>query len=323
MSKLHTGSIRPENTFDVSYAGVLRQLLENGFLIGSGRTADSFTMLPAMQVRHDMRAGFPLTTLRKLGTKFMKVELLGFLRGITDKSWYQKHGCRIWDEWCNPTKVAYSKDDPEIQAKMAAEMDLGPIYGKQLRDFRDYRINKGTNPHEAPELQHTGVDQLTDVLFELKKSPFSRRLVVSYWNPTALQQMALPTCHFAWQLMVTGKAPDGRYILSLEWRQRSTDIILGTPTNMVHYALLLWLICELPGYREMFTPGQVIGDLGHTHIYSKHIEEGAEELLVRKPFAHPTIRSVIPIENMVDWDPALIILDDYQAHPKKDFTIAI
>ncbi len=254
--------------------------------------------------RHDMSEGFPLLTTKKMPYRLVTSELEFFIKGLTDKRWLQERGNHIWDEWCSPEKVPYGHD-PETRRKMMEERDLGPIYGFQWRHFgaeyrgwdRDYRGQ--------------GFDQLAWLVDRLKTDPNNRRLMVSAWNPPYISKMALPPCHYGFQVTVI----DGK--LNLLWNQRSVDVMLGLPFNIASYATLLHLLAKESGLKE----GQLVGFLGDTHIYVNHIE-GAREQLSREPYPLPRIETP-RFTSIFDWKYTDTRLLNYRHHPHIKFEVAV
>ncbi len=257
------------------------------------RTGIGTISIFGVEFRHDMNNGFPLLTTKKMYHKAIRVELEGFIKGIINKRWYQERGCTIWDEWCNPKKVSYGKDD-ETKAKMQEETDLGPIYGFQWRNFNS-----------------SGIDQLANAIKIVKENPNSRKIVVSAWNPLQLDQMALEPCHYSFLLNVIDNK------LNLAWDQRSVDTMLGLPFNIASYALLLHLIAKETGYQE----GELVGHLKDVHIYKNHIEQ-AKEQLKRDPFTLPKVETSNFI-SVFNWQHQETQFIDYKSHPKIEFSIAV
>jgi len=250
--------------------------------------------------QHDMSEGFPLLTTKKMPIRLIAVELDGFLRGITDKRWFQDRGCHIWDEWANPSKVPYD-NDPESKAAMLAEPDLGPIYGAQWVGWGASTTGL-TNQY----------NQLVDLVETLKVDPFSRRLLVSAWNVAELDQMALPPCHVLWQVVVSG---DNR--LNLIWYQRSVDLAVGLPFNIASYGILLTLLAKECG-RE---PGLLTGMLSDVHIYQTHYYDLVSQSL-RAPLPLSSIK--IPgFDSIFSWDHTKLKLENYQCHPSIKFDIVV
>lgn len=270
------------------------------------RTGVDTLAIPGMVIEHDMSEGFPLLTTKHTAYKLIRVELEGFIKGITDKCWYQERGCHIWDEWCNTEKVPYSNNDREVQARMKAERDLGPIYGWQWRHFGAEYNGYARHPSGQRE-----VDQLDYVVRCLKDNPDSRRMVVSAWNPSDMSMMALPPCHWGFEvLVINGK-------LHLLWNIRSVDVALGMPFNIASYATLLHLLALEGGYKE----GKLIGFCGDTHIYINHID-GLKEQLSREPYPLPRVetKDFVSIFSWCHTDTKVV---GYQHHPKIPFEIAI
>lgn len=243
---------------------------------------------------HDMRTGFPLLTTKKMAFKMIAVELEFFIKGLSDKNWLKERGCHLWDEWCNPQKVPYGTDD-ETKARMAAENDLGRIYGVQWRDFNS-------------------VDQLGLLVEKLKSNPADRRMIVSAWNPAELDQMALPPCHLMFQVIVTG---ENFNVINLNWYQRSVDTMLGLPFNIASYAMLLILLGKEAG----MTPGRLCGMLGDTHIYENQFET-AKIQLEREPLPLPQLE-ITDFASIFDWTYKQRRLLNYKSHEKLSYPIAV
>ncbi len=231
------------NLLDTQYINLLRDILKNG-TDKTDRTGVGTRSVSGRMIQHDMSEGFPALTTKKLYFKTMATELEGFLKGITDKRWYQKRGCGIWNEWSN------KKTRPE-NINQEDWYDLGPIYGAQWRDFNG-----------------SGYDQIGYILNSLKNNPSDRRMIVSAWNPLQLDEMALPPCHFSFQVIIRGE------YLDLLWNQRSVDCFLGLPFNIASYGLLLSLLA----YQFSYKPGILTGFLGDTHIYNNHIDQVNEQI---------------------------------------------
>lgn len=214
----------------------------------SDRTGTGTLCIFGHQMRFNLEEGFPLLTTKKLHLKSIIHELLWFLRGDTNVKYLQDHGVSIWDEWA---------DD---------EGELGPIYGKQWRSWETWWDESNS------------IDQISQVMKEIKKNPDSRRMVVSAWNPADIPDMALPPCHCLFQFNVL----DGR--LNCQLYQRSADIFLGVPFNIASYALLTQLMAQMTGLK----PGEFVHTLGDAHLYLNHIPQ-AEEQLSRKPRPLPEL----------------------------------
>lgn len=215
-----------------------------------GRNGETISISGA-EFRHDMRIGFPILTVREMNLGMAITELRFFIQGLTDKSWLQKRGNKFWDKWCNKNNLDYAILEIEFGPSTAARMvtDLGPIYGSQWRNFNGQMIEG--------EWGHKGPDQLKEVIETLNTNPMSRRMLVSAWNPIDIEYMALPPCHDSFQLISNGKE------LDLIWRQRSCDIAIGLPYDILLYGLLLTLIAK----EVKMTPRYLIGQLGDTHYY--------------------------------------------------------
>lgn len=256
--------------------------------------------------QHDMAEGFPLTTLRKMPWKSIRVELEGFIQGITTKSWYKDRGCKFWNEWANPQEVEkhiymqeFSYDESMTteeankeynERRKAAQLetnDLGPVYGYQWRNF-------GKQYGETPEYEvdqfdcvnyancngvYDGVDQLQSIVDKLHSSPYDRRMVCSAWNPNQMGMMALAPCHWGFNVVVYGNK------LNLIWHQRSVDLMLGAPANIASYGLLLMLLCEESGLE----PGELIGTWADCHIYD-NLVDNAKEIISRDEKTLPELK---------------------------------
>jgi len=211
---------------EVEYLKLIKEILDEGIL-SSNRTGIRAYTVPHMMLTHNMQLGFPLLTTKKMAWKSIRVELEGFIKGITDKRWYQERGCHIWDEWCNPERLPVGLNNEQRKAYQLQEAELGPIYGAQWRNYNNQ-----------------GYDQLKVIVDKLKSDPTDRRMVCVAWNPLVLQQQALPPCHYTWQVTVTGD------YLNLCWGQRSCDFLLGVPFNIASYGLLLHLQIGRASCRE-------------------------------------------------------------------------
>lgn len=285
------------------YLDIVKKVMHEG-IPKKDRTGVGTIAIPGAYFEHDMSKGFPLLTTKKIAHKTMRVELEGFLKGITDKRWYQERGCHIWDEWCTPKIVPYGHGE-EIQRKMAEERDLGPLYGWQWRHFG--AVYEGYDKDYSGK----GEDQLVKIIKTLKENPDSRRMVVNAWNAEDLNDMALEPCHYGWQIDVL----DGK--LNLSWNQRSVDTMLGLPFNIASYGLLLHLLAKESGLKE----GMLMGFLRNVHIYNNHMD-GAREQLQRQPFSLPKVESP-GFTSILDWNHNQTIFLDYQPYPKIDFPIAV
>ena len=227
------------------YLDLLRDALENG-VERSDRTGVGTLGLFGRQLRFDLAEGFPLLTTKKLHVKSIVLELLWFLRGDTNVRWLQERGVTIWNEWAD------------------ADGELGPVYGKQWRSWA------------APDGR--AIDQMANVMDQIRRNPHSRRLIVSAWNPADVDDMALPPCHCLFQFHVA----EGR--LSCQLYQRSADIFLGVPFNIASYALLTMMVAQAAGLR----PGEFVHTFGDAHLYLNHVAQ-AREQLARTPRPLPSM----------------------------------
>ena len=229
-----------------------------------------------------MQDGFPLLTTKKMAIKTMMTELKWFLKGRTDIQYLRDNGCKIWDG--------------DYEKSGRTDGQLGPIYGKQWRNWTTQKFNVAKGEGYLLE-----IDQIAKLIVDIKKNPDSRRLMVSAWNVGELDEMTLPPCHYGFQCYVN----DGK--LSLMWNQRSVDTFLGLPFNIASYATLLLLLCETTGLK----PGELIANLGDVHLYKNHIQQ-AKEQINREPYKLPTIElsNVNILKGEFDYE-----IKDYQSHP--------
>ncbi|MCQ2076862.1 MAG: thymidylate synthase [Bacteroidaceae bacterium] len=252
------------------YLDLLNRILSEGTEKGD-RTGTGTISIFGNQMRFNLEDGFPLLTTKKLHLKSIIYELLWFLNGDTNAKWLQEHGVRIWNEWAD------------------ADGNLGHIYGYQWRSWPDY--NGGH------------IDQITDVIEQIKSNPNSRRLIVSAWNVADLNNMNLPPCHILFQFYVA----DGR--LSLLLYQRSADSFLGVPFNIASYSLLLMMVAQVTGLKA----GDFIYTTGDTHLYLDHIEQ-AKLQLTRLPRRLPKMRLNPDVKNIFDFKYEDFILEDYNPY---------
>ena len=286
------------SALDKTFQETLELILTKGYK-KEDRTGTGTISFPGVMIRHDMSEGYPLLTLRTVPFKSAAIELEGFIKGITSKQWYKERGCNYWNQWCNPQVVPYGTDD-DTKKKMEECDDLGEIYGKQWRDFHDVTYPWG-GEHK---------DQLKDVVDTLKSNPNSRRMLCSAWNPLALNHMALPPCHFAWQVNVT----DGK--LNLFYYMRSVDFVLGNDLNT--YGLFLHLLAKESNLKE----GMLVGFFADAHIYLNHMD-GIKELLSRNAISDlPTIETN-NFKSIYDWQYSDTILCDYNPLPSVKFKVAV
>lgn len=285
------------------YLDIVRKILNDG-VRKENRTGVAAVTVAGVMFEHDMSEGFPLLTTKKVPMRLIASELEFFIKGITDKQWMQERNNHIWDEWAHPGKAPYGHT-AESKQRMKDERDLGPVYGFQWRHF-----NAPYSTHDA-NYSGVGVDQLKRVIDKLKTDPTDRRMIVSAWNPQQFHEMALPPCHYAFQItVINGK-------LNLLWNQRSVDVMLGLPFNIASYGLLLHLLAKESGLQE----GRLIGFLADTHIYENHIE-GAKIQLMREPLALPKLETV-PFTSIFDWSYEHTVVKEYQSHEKIQFEIAV
>jgi thymidylate synthase len=261
------------------YLDLLRDVLENG-TAKSDRTGTGTRSVFGRQIRFDLRDGFPLVTTKKLHLKSIVHELLWFLRGDTNVAYLREHGVSIWDEWAD------------------AEGELGPVYGRQWRAWETARGET--------------IDQIAQVVAQIRRNPDSRRLIVSAWNVGDLPRMALQPCHALFQFYIA----DGR--LSCQLYQRSADIFLGVPFNIASYALLTHLIahaCELK-------PGDFVHTFGDLHLYSNHLDQ-AREQLAREPLPLPELRLDPSIRQLDEFRYEHITIENYRFHPAIKAPVAV
>jgi len=251
------------------YLDLLRDLLDHGVARGD-RTGTGTLGLFGRQMRFDLERGFPLLTTKKVHFRSVVMELLWFLRGETNVRWLQERGVSIWNEWAD--------DDGE----------LGPVYGKQWRSWT------------APDGRQ--IDQIARLVDGLRADPYSRRHVVTAWNPAEVEDMALPPCHCLFQFHVA----EGR--LSCQLYQRSADVFLGVPFNIASYALLTMMIAQAVGLR----PGDFVHTLGDAHLYANHLEQ-ARTQVARAPRPFPTV-TLAARRDLAGFDYEDVRLEGYEPH---------
>jgi thymidylate synthase len=286
-----------------AYLDIVNKILSHGQRKTNRTGTDALTIAGAM-FEHDMAEGFPLLTTKKVPFRLVASELEFFIRGITDKEWLRERNNHIWDEWCSPDAVPYGNDGP-TKSKMMNERELGPVYGWQWRNFGAKYMAHNKKSEEQ------GVDQLQKIVDTLKTDPDNRRMIVSAWNPLDLGRMALPPCHYAFQITVI----DGK--VNLLWNQRSVDTALGLPFNIASYALLLHLLAKESSLGE----GRLIGFLGDVHIYVNHVD-ALREQCVRSPKSLPQIKTPV-FTSIFDWHYGDSIIEGYDPHPAIKFEIAV
>ena len=261
------------------YLDLMRHVLAHGH-VKTDRTGTGTRSVFGHQMRFDLAAGFPLVTTKKAHVKSIIHELLWFLAGDTNIGYLKDHGVSIWDEWAD------------------ANGDLGPVYGYQWRSW------------PAPDGRH--IDQISQVLHQLRETPDSRRMIVSAWNPALVEQMALPPCHALFQFYVA----DGK--LSCQLYQRSADIFLGVPFNIASYALLTLMVAQVCGLQ----PGEFIHTLGDAHLYSNHLEQAALQL-GREPHPLPVMRLNPAVTDLFAFRFDDFTLEGYDPHPAIRAEVAV
>ena len=328
------------NNLDKQYTDLLQDILDNGVekQTRNGETISVF----GRQIRHKMSEGFPLLTTKKMYWKGIVTELLWFLRGDTNIKFLVDNDCHIWDgdayqnylkggdiKWLKSFGIPYSQEEFINKIKTDNEFankwgDLGPVYGKQWRDWNGktevtYPGVRDENGHLKPfHIKTYGIDQIANLINDLKTNPDSRRLMVNAWNVGELDQMVLPPCHYGFQVYTRELSLEERYVLyfekldptmvplelqvpniqeyfdnlnvpkraiSLMWNQRSVDTFLGLPFNIASYGLLLEIIAKAVN----MVPDELIGNLGDVHLYETHGSQ-AREQLVRQPYVLPKLK---------------------------------
>ena len=262
-----------------AYLDLLRHIKTHGNIKGD-RTGTGTISTFGYQMRFDLSQGFPLLTTKKLHLRSIIYELLWFLRGETNIQYLHDHKVTIWDEWAD------------------ANGELGPIYGYQWRSW------------PTPDGGH--IDQITQLIDQIRNNPNSRRLIVSAWNVAEIDKMALPPCHSLFQFYVA----DGK--LSCQLYQRSADVFLGVPFNIASYALLTMMIAQVTG----LTPGDFVHTLGDAHIYLNH-QEQVEEQLSRTPRPLPTMKLNPEVKSIFDFQYEDFTLEGYDPYPTIKAPIAV
>ncbi|MCT1908646.1 thymidylate synthase [Brachybacterium paraconglomeratum] len=266
-------------TIPTPYEDLLREVLETGHAKGD-RTGTGTRSLFGKQIRYDLSEGFPLVTTKRVHTRSIIVELLWFLRGDTNIGYLHEHDVTIWDEWADENG------------------DLGPVYGAQWRSW--------------PTPDGGVIDQITDVVEQIRTNPDSRRLIVSAWNPADIPQMALAPCHALFQFEVH----DGK--LSCQLYQRSADLFLGVPFNIASYALLTHMVAQQTGLEV----GDFVWTGGDCHIYDNHVEQ-VERQLSREPYPYPELHLNRRPDSILEYEPEDIEIVGYQHHPGIKAPVAV
>ena len=275
-----------------TYHDLLTHILEFGHR-KEDRTGTGTMSVFGYQMRFPLSQGFPLLTTKKVHFKSVVHELLWFLKGDTNIKYLKDNGVSIWDEWAD------------------AQGNLGPVYGHQWRNFAGKKSGEQWRGSTlAQDLQ--GVDQISDVVAQIKKNPDSRRLIVSAWNPVDVPQMALPPCHSLFQFYVAGGS------LSCQLYQRSADVFLGVPFNIASYALLTHMVAHVCGLKV----GDFVHTLGDAHLYSNHIEQ-ARLQLSRAPKALPTLKLNPQVTDLFAFTYEDITLEGYDPHPAIKAPVAV
>jgi thymidylate synthase len=266
------------------YLDLLQHILDNG-AAKTDRTGTGTSSCFGYQMRFDLSKGFPLVTTKKLHLKSIIYELLWFLRGDTNTRYLKEHGVSIWDEWAD------------------ANGELGPVYGKQWRSW------EGAGGKT--------VDQISQVIEQIRRTPDSRRLIVSAWNVTDLPEMALMPCHALFQFYVA-PGPDGRSRLSCQLYQRSADVFLGVPFNVASYALLTLMVAQVCGLE----PGEFIHTFGDVHLYNNHVDQ-ARLQLTRSPYPLPVMKLNPAVGDIFSFTFEDFTLENYQFHPPIKASVAV
>ncbi|GHE23487.1 thymidylate synthase [Sphingobacterium griseoflavum] len=270
------------------YLDLLKHVYENG-VNKTDRTGTGTRSVFGYQMRFDLQAGFPLVTTKKLHLRSIIHELIWFLKGDTNIKYLKENGVSIWDEWAD------------------ADGNLGPVYGSQWRSW------------PTPDGRH--IDQIAQVVQQLKKSPDSRRIIVSAWNVAEIENMALPPCHAFFQFYVAPADPENglpKPRLSCQLYQRSADIFLGVPFNIASYALLTMMVAQVCDMEA----GDFVHTLGDAHIYSNHFEQTALQL-TREPKPLPTIKINPAVKNIFDFTFTDFELENYTFHPHIKAPVAV
>jgi thymidylate synthase len=261
------------------YLDMMRHVRQHG-VQKSDRTGTGTLSVFGYQMRFDLSAGFPLVTTKKLHVKSIIHELLWFLKGETNTRYLKENGVSIWDEWAD--------DNGE----------LGPVYGYQWRSW--------------PAADGRHIDQISQIIQQIKTNPDSRRLIVSAWNVGDLDKMALAPCHAFFQFYVA----DGK--LSCQLYQRSADVFLGVPFNIASYAVLTLMVAQVCGLK----PGDFVHTLGDTHLYSNHLQQ-ADEQLSRTPYPLPTMTLNPDVKDIFGFKFEDFVLSNYQFHPHIKAPVAV
>ena len=261
------------------YLDLMRHVRDNG-IRREDRTGTGTVSVFGYQMRFDLSEGFPVVTTKKLHLRSIIHELLWFLKGDTNIKYLKDNGVSIWDEWADENG------------------DLGPVYGYQWRSW--------------PTPDGGTIDQISQLIEQIKNNPDSRRLMVTAWNPADVERMALPPCHCLFQFYVA----DGK--LSCQLYQRSADIFLGVPFNIASYALLTMMVAQVTGLQ----PGEFVHTFGDAHLYSNHLDQ-VETQLLRDPLPLPTMKMNPDVKSVFDFKYEDFELVGYEAHPHIKAPVAV
>jgi thymidylate synthase len=267
------------------YLDLLQHIIANG-AEKTDRTGTGTKSVFGYQMRFNLQEGFPLVTTKKVHLKSIIHELLWFLKGDTNIAYLKENGVKIWDEWADENG------------------DLGPVYGKQWRSWQ-------TKDGKA-------IDQISELIQQIKKNPDSRRLIVSAWNVGELSEMALMPCHNMFQFYISPSLGGGRGRLSCQLYQRSADVFLGVPFNIASYALLTMMIAQVCDLE----PGDFVHTFGDVHIYSNHIEQ-VNLQLSRTPYPLPTMKLNPEVKYIFGFKFEDFTLENYQCHPAIKAPVAV
>lgn len=295
------------SAYDNQYLDIVEDILNNGE-INPCRTGNNTLVRLNKVLTWDLKDGFPMLTFRQQFFKSMKGEVSCFLEGITSKKVFVERGCGYWKEWCNPKKVPAGLSDEERKAFQLQENDLGNIYGFNYRHFGAKYIDENT------DYTGQGFDQLQHAVDTLKKNPYDRRLLITALDPANADTMGLPPCVYVFQFNYLG----GR--LHITVNQRSADTILGVPTDLSFYALLLHLMCQTVNME----PGTVTLNLCNCHIYDNHVEKVKEMLPTWRKEQYELPKLVLdPSATVFNFMPDMASLEGYQHGERVKFDIAV
>ncbi|MDN3398809.1 thymidylate synthase [Psychrobacter sp. APC 3426] len=290
-----TTSNNKQSKNEQAYLDLLRHVMSEGTEKGD-RTGTGTLSHFGAQLRFDLASGFPLLTTKKVHFKSIVYELLWFLSGSTHVDYLQENGVRIWNEWATAEQTARFNRPAG---------DLGPVYGHQWRNY-------GATKSEDGRYNNDGVDQITQVVEQIKTNPNSRRLIVSGWNPGEAEQVALPPCHTLFQFFVADNK------LSCQLYQRSADLFLGVPFNIASYALLTHMIAQVCGLEV----GEFIWTGGDCHIYQNHREQ-VELQLTRELYTLPTLTLNPEVNDIFAFQYEDISVNGYESHPAIKAKVAV